>query len=81
MARTTKKDVERRLAFMNKYTKTRIGETYEISYFNGWEMYLEGSITCSRGKLGFNYRKTTPEMMAYIDGIINALAQMPCLEK
>ena len=77
--RTTKKDVYRRLEFMNKYAKTRLNETYEVSYFGGWDMYLEGSATCSRGKLGFDYRKSTPELMAYIDGVVNALAPMPNL--
>ena len=78
--RTTKKDVARRLAFMNTYTKSRLGETYEISYYNrGWDMYLEGSTTCRRGMLGFDYRKTTPEIMAYMDGVVNALAQIPSI--
>ena len=75
--RITKKYVYKRLEFMNKYTKSRLNETYEVSYWNGWEMYLEGSTTCSRGKLGFYYRKSTTELMAYIDGVINALAYMP----
>lgn len=80
--RTTKKDVERRLAFMNTYTKSRLGETYEISYcsgWGGWDMHLEGSTTCNRGMLGFDYRKTTPEIMAYMDGVVNALAQIPSI--
>lgn len=78
--RTTRKDVLGRLEIMNTYTKSRIGEVYDASFashFGGWNLYLRESGGTMRGKLGFDYRKSTPEMMAYISGVINALSATP----
>ena len=75
--RTTREDVLGRLEIMNTYTKSRIGEVYDSSFFGGWNLYLRKSGGTMRGKLGFDCRKSTHEMMAYISGVINALSATP----
>ena len=75
MARTTKAQVLGRLEYMNKVVAPIIGEEYSASYcpqYGGWDLYFKDDRS-RRGRLGFDYRKTTAEFMAYMTGVINAI--------
>ena len=75
MGRTTKTQVLGRLDYMNKFTSSAIGEEYSASYcphYGGWDLYIKDNKS-RIGRLGFDYRKTTPEFMAYMTGVINAI--------
>lgn len=67
--------IKMKLAWIN----VRLGTNYKTSYtsvYGGWNMYLEhenGGI--EHGKLGFLWmRKSSAEMLAYLDGMINGIS-------
>lgn len=62
-----------RIEFIN----SKLGTNYKTDYakqYGGWNMYevLNGG-GHTRGKLGFDCRKSNVEMLAYVDGIYNLL--------
>lgn len=67
--------IEYRVNFINK----KLGTNYQINYssvYGGWNMYEiwdEGAAR-HRGLLGFDVRKSSAEMLAYVDGIFELLS-------
>lgn len=57
-----------------------LGTDYHISYapqYGGWDMYLlTEDYGHSSGTIGFEYRKSNSEMMAYLEGIQHMLYHM-----
>lgn len=75
MTRTEyKKLIEYRVDFINK----KLGTNYHADYcsvYGGWSMYeiIPESGATYRNKLGFDCRKSSKEMLAYVDGIYELL--------
>lgn len=72
--RITKAMIQSRVDYIAKKT----GVPYKTDYapqYGGYNMYYipEGPSCHWRGKYGFDYRKSPKEMLAYLEGIINAL--------
>ena len=66
--------IEYRVNFINK----KLGTNYQISYasqYGGWNMYeiWDEGMAHHCGALGFDYRKSNVEMLAYVDGVYNLL--------
>lgn len=62
-----------RIEFINK----KLGTNYKTDYakqYGGWNLYeVKNGGGHTRGNLGFDYRKSNVEMLAYVDGIYNLL--------
>lgn len=75
MTRTEyRKLIEYRVAFINKKLGTKYHADY-CSIYGGWSMYEidpESGATY-RNRLGFDCRKSSKEMLAYVDGIFELL--------
>ena len=68
-----KKIIEFRVEMLTKYTGENYATTY-AAHYGGWELHVQkekGGQT--RGAFGFDYRKSTAEFMAYLEGCINGL--------
>lgn len=65
--------IEARIKWINDILGTNYIATYDC-YYCGWDMYLTGPKGyAGRGALGFDYRKSSAEMLAYVDGCYTAL--------
>ena len=65
--------IEARIEWINGILGTNYAATY-APHYGGWDMYLTGSKGyAGRGTLGFDYRKSNAEMLAYVDGCYTAL--------
>lgn len=78
--RTTKKDVFGRMAYMSKVVGVEYSADY-VPHYGGWSMWLANSNGREHGELGFDYRKSTAEFMAYMSGVINATLAIKCGNK
>ena len=82
MTRTEyRKLIEYRVAFINK----ELGTNYEISYapqYGGWNMYENSDGGGHRRSLlGFDGRKSSAEMLNYVDGIFELLCHYDVKQK
>lgn len=73
----TKKEYRELIEYRVNYINRMLGTKYEISYaaqYGGWNMYeiAEGGGQ-HRSCLGFNGRKSSAEMLNYVDGIFELL--------
>ena len=73
--RISQKQIEAMVAKVAQLSGTPYRTDYAPQY-GGYNMYYlkEGSTGHWRGKFGFDYRKSPKEMLAYLEGIINALS-------
>lgn len=67
--------IECRVAFINKKLGTKYHADY-CSIYGGWSMYeiQPDSGATYRNILGFDVRKSSAEMLAYVDGIFELLS-------
>ena len=71
----SKKQIEAMVAKVAQLTGIPY-KTYYAAHYGGYNMYYpkEGETGHWRGKFGFDCRKSPKEMLAYLEGIINALS-------
>ena len=73
----TRTEYRRLIEYRVNYINERLGTKYEIEYasqYGGWNMYEEAEGGGRhRGVLGFNGRKSSAEMLNYLDGIFQLL--------
>lgn len=70
--RYTQKAVLERLDYFNALTGRNFKADYHSGY-GGWCMYEKNKLGgCCRSYFGFDYRKSTTEFMAYLNGLITA---------
>lgn len=73
--RITQKQIEAMVAKVAQLSGTPYRTDY-AAHYGGYNMYYipEGTSGHSRGKYGFDCRKSPKEMLAYLEGIIAALS-------